>query len=46
MRKHKNLESQGENINVSELEDEVWVRNEQGELIKLEVEDDVEDDQA
>lgn len=36
-------EAQGENVNLEELEDEVFVRNDKGELVKLEVADDVED---
>ena len=37
-------EPQGENFNLDSLEDAVYVRNEKGELVKLEVADDVEDD--
>lgn len=46
MIKKKVLENQGVDVNIDDLEDEVWVRNERGELVKLEVDDDVEDDQA
>lgn len=46
MSKKKVLENQGVDVNIDDLEDEVWVRNERGELVKLEVDDDVEDDQA
>ena len=46
MKKHRILEPQGEDVNIDDLEDEVWVRNESGELVKLEVDDDAEDDQA
>ena len=46
MKKHKIYEAQGEDVNIDDLEDEVWVRNENGELVKLEVEDDAEDDPA
>ena len=46
MIKKKVLENQGVDVNIDDLEDEVWVRNERGELVKLEVEDDAEDDQA
>lgn len=46
MIKKKVLENQGVDVNIDDLEDEVWVRNERGELVKLEVADDVEDDQA
>ena len=44
MIKKKKIENQGEPIDVSELEDEVWVRNEEGEFVKVEVADDVDDD--
>lgn len=46
MEKRKIYEAQGEDVNIDDLEDEVWTRNERGELVKLEVEDDVEDDPA
>lgn len=46
MIKKKVLENQGVDVNIDDLEDEVWVRNERGELVKLEVDDDVEDNQA
>lgn len=46
MKKRKIHEAQGEDVNIDDLEDEVWTRNERGELVKLEVDDDVEDDQA
>lgn len=46
MKKRKIYEAQGEDVNIDDLEDEVWVRNENGEFVKLEVADDVEDDQA
>lgn len=46
MIKKKVLENQGVDVNIDDLEDEVWVRNDKGELVKLEVDDDVEDDQA
>lgn len=46
MIKKKVLENQGVDVNIDDLEDEVWVRNENGELVKVEVADDVEDDQA
>lgn len=46
MKKRKIYEAQGEDVNIDDLEDEVWVRNDKGELVKLEVDDDVEDDQA
>lgn len=46
MKKRKIHEAQGEDVNIDDLEDEVWVRNENGELVKLEVADDVEDDPA
>lgn len=46
MIKKKVLENQGVDVNIDDLEDEVWVRNERGELVKLEVDDDAEDDQA
>lgn len=46
MSKKKVLENQGVDVNIDDLEDEVWVRNERGELVKLEVDDDVEDDPA
>ena len=46
MIKKKVLENQGVDVNIDDLEDEVWVRNERGELVKLEVEDDAEDDPA
>ena len=46
MKKRKIHEAQGEDVNIDDLEDEVWVRNENGELVKLEVDDDVEDDPA
>lgn len=46
MIKKKVLENQGVDVNIDDLEDEVWVRNDKGELVKLEVEDDAEDDQA
>ena len=36
-------EAQGKNVNLEELEDEIYVRNDKGELVKLEVADDVED---
>ena len=39
----KILEIQGEDINLEELEDEVYVRNDKGEFVKLEVSDDAED---
>lgn len=46
MKKRKIHEAQGVDVNIDELEDEVWVRNDKGELVKVEVADDVEDDQA
>lgn len=46
MIKKKVLENQGVDVNIDDLEDEVWVRNERGELVMLEVDDDVEDGQA
>lgn len=46
MIKKKVLENQGVDVNIDDLEDEVWVRNERGELVKLEVDDDAEDDPA
>lgn len=46
MIKKKVLENQGVDVNIDDLEDEVWTRNERGELVELEVEDDVEDDPA
>ena len=46
MIKKKVLENQGVDVNIDDLEDEVWVRNERGELVKVEVADDVEDDPA
>lgn len=46
MKKRKIYEAQGEDVNIDDLEDEVWVRNENGEFVKLEVEDDAEDDPA
>lgn len=46
MKKRKIYEAQGEDVSIDGLEDEVWVRNESGELVKLEVDDDAEDDQA
>lgn len=35
-------EAQGEHINLEKLEDEVYVRNANGEFVKLEVADDAE----
>lgn len=46
MIKKKVLENQGVDVNIDDLEDEVWVRNEDGEFVKLEVEDDADDDPA
>lgn len=46
MIKKKVLENQGVDVNIDDLEDEVWVRNDKGELVKLEVEDDAADDPA
>ena len=46
MKKRKIHEAQGVDVNIDDLEDEIWERNENGELVKLEVEDDAEDDQA
>lgn len=36
-------EAQGETVNLEELEDEVYVRNDKGEFVKLEVANDAED---
>lgn len=46
MEKRKIYEAQGEDVNIDDLEDEVWTRNERGELVMLEVEDDADDDPA
>lgn len=46
MKKRKIHEAQGVDVNIDDLEDEIWERNENGELVKVEVADDVEDDQA
>lgn len=46
MKKRKIHEAQGVDVNIDDLEDEVWVRNDKGELVKVEVADDVEDDPA
>ena len=46
MIKKKVLENQGVDVNIDDLEDEVWVRNEDGEFVKLEVEDDADYDPA
>ena len=40
----KEMEMQGPDLIPEELEDEVYIRDEEGELVKLEVADDVEDD--
>ena len=40
----KITEMQGPEIVPTDAEDEIWVRDEYGELVKLEVSDDVEDD--
>lgn len=39
----KEMEMQGPDLVPEELEDEVYIRNEEGELVKLEVPDDAED---
>ena len=36
-------EAQGEDFNLEALEDEIYIRNNEGELVKVEVSDDVED---
>ena len=36
-------EAQGEDFNPEVLEDEIYIRNDEGELVKVEVSDDVED---
>ena len=46
MKKRKIHEAQGVDVNIDDLEDEIWERNENGELVKVEVADDVEDDLA
>ena len=46
MKKRKIHEAQGVDVNIDDLEDEIWERNENGELVKVEVADDVDDDQA
>lgn len=40
------MEMQGFETVPDDAEDEIYVRNENGELVEVEVEDDVEDDQA
>lgn len=44
MKKRKIHEGQGVDVIIDDLEDEIWERNENGELVKVEVADDVEDD--
>ena len=46
MKKRKIHEAQGDSVNIDDLEDEIWERNDKGELVKVEVADDAEDDQA
>ena len=40
------MEMQGFETVPDDVEDEIHIRNENGELVEVEVEDDVEDDQA
>lgn len=42
----KRMEMQGFEVVPEDQEDIICIRNEQGELVEVEVEDDVEDDQA
>lgn len=42
----KRMEMQGFEVVPEDQEDSIFIRNEQGELVEVEVEDDVEDDQA
>lgn len=39
-----NLEMQGPDITPEEIEDEVYIRDEEGEFVRLEVPDDAEND--
>lgn len=42
----KLMEMQGFEIVPDDVEDEIYIRNENGDLVRLEVDDDVEDDPA